>query len=151
MAYCTITEVQNLNPKRTYGASTTPTTTQVNALIDQIAVEIDAVLESQGYTVPVTTPANLVNFLKYVNAYGAAYLAEAGMFPETAEPGETAHWQMLKKVYDNYMKMLTEGKIPASLGIDEGSYGVASYYTEMSDQDDFPDPVFRKRPEDKEF
>lgn len=151
MAYCTSTEVGNLNPKRTYGAATTPTSTQVSALIDQVAVEIDAVLEAHGYTVPVTSPTNLVAFLKYVNAYGAAYLAEAGMFPETAEPGETAHWQMLKKVYDNYLKMLMEGNIPASLGIAEESANAASYYTQMDDQDDFPDPVFRKRPEDKEF
>ncbi len=150
MAYCTSTEVGNLNPKRTYGASTTPTNTQVDALITQVAVEIDAILEAQGYTVPVTAPANLLNFLKYVNAYGAAYLAEAGMFPETAEPGETAHWQMLKKIYDNYIKMLQEGKIPG-IALDSPSESVASYYTEMSDQDDFPDPIFRKRSEDKDF
>ena len=151
MAYCTSTEVGNLNPKRTYSATSTPTTTQVSALIDQVAVEIDAVLESLGYMVPITTPANLVLFLKYVNAYGAAYLAEAGMFPETAEPGETAHWQMLKKVYDNYMKMLLDGKIPPSL--EGGTLGndVASFYTEMADQDDFPDPMFRVRPADKDF
>lgn len=151
MSYCTSTEVGNLNPKRTYGASTTPTSTQVTALITQVAVEIDAILESLGYTVPVTEPANLVNFLKYVNAYGAAWLAESGMFPETTEPGETAHWQILKKTYDKYMDMLLSGKIPPAL--EEGVLGhdVASYYTEMSDQDDFPEPVFRKRPSDQEF
>jgi len=122
----------------------------VGALIDQVAVEIDAVLEAQGYTVPVTSPSNLVEFLKYVNAYGAAYLAEAGMFPETAEPGETAHWQMLKKIYDAYMKNLAEGKIPGH-ALDSPSEAVASYYTEMDDQSQFPDPMFRVRPEDKDF
>ena len=151
MAYAVLADIQALNPKRTYGASTTPTSTQVEALITQVAVEIDAILEAQGYTVPVTTPANLVNFLKYVNAYGAAYLAEAGMFPETSEMGSTPHWKVLKEIYDKYMKMLLEGKIPASLGIGAESINVGSFYTEMDDQDDFPDPVFRKRSEDKEF
>jgi hypothetical protein len=151
MSYCTLQDVQALNPKRPYNTDSTPAVRQVNALITQIAVEIDNILESQGYTIPITTPANLVNFLKYVNAYGAAYLAEAGMFPETTEPGETAHWQMLKKVFDGYKKDLEEGKIPTSL--EEGVLGedVASYYTEMSDQDDFPDPIFRKRPSDQDF
>jgi len=151
MAYCTITEIGNLNPKRTYGAATTPTTTQVNALIDQIAVEIDAVLQAGGYTVPVTTPANFLNSLKYINAYGAAALAEMGMFPEVSEMGQTPHWKLLNDKYEGWMKQLREGEIPRSLGIDSESIGAGSFYTEMDDQDDFPDPAFRIRSEDKDF
>jgi len=151
MAYCTITEVNNLNPKRNYEADTTPTTTQVNSLIDQIAVEIDAVLQAKGYTVPVTTPANFLSSLKYVNAYGAAALAEMGMFPETSEMGQTPHWKILWKTYQDWLKSLRDGEIPSSLGIDSESIGAGSFYTEMSDQDDFPDPSFRMRAEDKDF
>jgi len=151
MGYCTIADVQALNAKRTYGASTTPTSTQVEALIEQVAVEIDALLQAQGYTVPVTTPDNFVNFLKYVNAYGAASLAEASMFPETTEPGETAHWQYLEKKYQSFIKAIREGEIPSSLSPGDTALNVASYYTEMDDQDDFPDPAFRKRAEDLEF
>ena len=149
--YCTLTDVEALNPKRIYGTSTTPTSTQVKALITQVAVEIDAILEAQGYTVPVTTPANLVNFLKYVNAYGAAYLAESGMFPETTSPGETAHWQLLKKIYDDYMKMLMESKTPAGLGVGADVINVGSFYTEMNTPSDFPDPAFRVRSEDRDY
>jgi len=151
MAYCSLAEVQNLNPKRTYGASTTPTTTQVNALIAQIAVEIDAVLEAKGYTVPVTTPANFVEALKYLNAYGAAALAEMGMFPETSEMGQTPHWKLLNEKYNDGIKQLREGEIPRGLGLDEEAIGAGSYYTEMSDQDDFPEPSFRIRSIDKDF
>lgn len=151
MAYCDLDDVKALNPQREYGHDDNPDSSQVGALIEQVAVEIDAVLESQGYTVPVTEPANLVNFLKYINAYGAAYLAEAGMFPETAEPGETAHWQMLQKRYDKYLKMLEEGRIPQALGTSTASFGVGSLYTEMEDQDDFPEPAFRIRSQDLEF
>jgi len=150
-SYCTITEVQALNPRRIYDANSTPTTTQVNALIDQIAVEIDAVLQAKGYTVPVTTPANFLNALKYVNAYGAGALAEAGMFPEVSEMGQTPHWKVLNDKYKDWMKQLRAGEIPRSLGIDSESIGAGSNYTEMTDQDDFPDPAFRIRTEDKDF
>ena len=151
MSYCSITDVQALLPKRTFSATSTPTTTQVNALIDQIAVEIDAVLESQGYTVPATTPANFVNFLKYVNAYGAGALAEAGMFPETTDKGETPHWKVLDDKYKGWMESLEAGKIPPSLGKADEALNAASFYTEMDDQDDYPDPAFRKRSQDLEF
>jgi len=151
MAYCTSTEVQNLNPKRTYSATSTPTSTQVGLLIDQIAVEIDAVLEAQGYTVPVTTPTNFVNVLKAINAYGAAALAEAGMFPEVSEMGSTPHWKVLNDKYNEWMKALRAGEIPPDLATGAAAEMVGSYYHSMEDQDEFPEPKFRIRSEDKEF
>jgi len=151
MSYCTLEDVQALNPKRSYSSSTTPNATQVNALIDLVAVEIDSILQAQGYTVPVTTPSNFVNALKYVNAYGAAALAEAGMFPETTDPGQTAHWQMLNKKYEGWLEQLRKGEIPSSLSPGTSSADVASYYTQMGDKDDFPDPPFRMKSEDLEF
>jgi len=152
MAYCEIAEVQALNPERTYDDSSTPTTTQVNALITQIAVEIDAILQAKGYTIPVTTPDNFVEFLKYVNAYGAAALADKGMFPATSEMGQTQHWQVMMKIYQGWLKDLKEGKAtPSSLAVSSASSELGSYYTEMSDTDDFPEPAFRKRSDDKDF
>jgi len=151
MSYCILEHVQTLNPKRNYNTDSTPSVTQVNALIDQVAVEIDSILQAQGYTVPVTTPDNFVSFLQYVNAYGAAALAEAGMFPETTDPGQTAHWQMLNKKYEGWLGQLRKGEIPSSLAPGTSSADVASYYTQMGDQDDYPDPPFRMKSEDLEF
>ena len=45
MAYCTISDVRGMNPKRSYSDSTTPTEAQVTQYITEIAVEIDNVLE----------------------------------------------------------------------------------------------------------
>lgn len=149
MAYCALSDVQALNPKRTYDDNSEPTSTQVGTLITQTAVEIDAVLQAQGYTVPITTPTNFVNFLKMVNAYGAASLAEMGMFPEISEKGSTPHWKVLWDTYKGWLKALRDGETPfdvATLGGD-----ASSFYHEMEDQDDFPDPAFRKRYEDKVF
>ncbi len=148
-SYCSLSDVQALNPKRTYDADSTPTSTQVTTLINQIAVEIDAVLEAQGYTVPVTTPANFVNALKAINAYGAAALAEMGMFPETSEMGSTPHWKALNDKYNEWMKHLRAGEVPPELGAGEM---VGGYYTDAcEDTENYPDPKFRIRSEDKDF
>ena len=112
MSYCTIANVRSLNPKRTYGSTTTPTETQVNEFIANIAGEIDATLQGRGFTTPVTTPTALVTFLLQLNAVGAAALAERAMFPESQgmEGGTSAgavHW----KQYQDGLKWLREGKL----------------------------------------
>jgi hypothetical protein len=113
--YCDLTDVQALNAKRVYSAISTPTATQVGTLMAQIATEIDMALSCGGYTVPVTSPTELVNVLKTINAYGAAALAEQAMFPETVERGSTPHWKMLWDSYRAWLADLKAGIIPASL------------------------------------
>ncbi len=150
MAYCSTTDVQALNPKQTYSANSTPTSTQVTALIAQVAVEIDAILEAKGYTVPVTTPANFVNVLKAVNAYGAAALAEMGMFPDTSEMGSTPHWKILNDKYNEWLKRLEAGDIPPALA--PSVENVGGYYTDVeTDTENYPDPVFRVNENDLNF
>lgn len=153
MAYCTITDVQALNAQRTYGATTKPTTTQVTALIDQIAAEIDAVLAAKGFTIPVTTPTTFVTFLAAVNAYGAGALAEASMFPELSDAGSTPHWKVLLAKYDAWMKLLIDGSaIPASLDAGtEGENVGGSYLDGDNSGDDYPEPIFRISANDKDF
>jgi hypothetical protein len=148
MAYCTITDVQTVNAKRTYSATTTPTTTQVNSLIDFIAADIDGILAAKRYTTPVTEPTAFVNWLKWLNALGAAAEAEAAMYPEAVEKGSTPHEANLRQKYEDRLEMLVDGKItPQSIRGED----VSSFYHVMEDQDDFPDPAFRKRSEDLEF
>ncbi|MDD4986953.1 MAG: hypothetical protein PHQ43_14490, partial [Dehalococcoidales bacterium] len=79
MAYCQLSDVQELVPKFPISTTTTPTQTQVESLIAKIAVEIDAVLEAQGFTVPIKAPANFVLWLETLNALGAAARAMQGM------------------------------------------------------------------------
>jgi len=128
-----------------------PTSTQVTILINQIAVEIDAVLEAQGYTVPVTSPANFVNALKAVNAYGAAALAEMGMFPETSEKGSTPHWKVLWQTYQDWLGSLRKGEIPPDLALSSSAASVGGYYTDVADKEEYPEPIFRISAKDKEF
>lgn len=113
MSYCTITDVRGLNPKRTYGAATTPTEDQVNEFIEKTAGEIDTVLQGRGLTTPIATPAAFVTFLKQTNSAGAAALAERAMFPEAqglmgATSAAAVHW----KQYQDALKWLKDGALP---------------------------------------
>jgi hypothetical protein len=112
MAYCTITEVKALNPKRTYDTSSTPTQLQVESFITRIGSEIDSALSLWGITTPVTSPVAFVDHLKQLNAYGAAALAEMGQFPEMAIPGTTPHGSKLWQMYKDGLAKLEEGKFP---------------------------------------
>jgi hypothetical protein len=145
MAYCTITDVRGLNPKRTYSTTTTPTQAQVEQYITDIAAEIDNAIQSQGYTVPVTSPANFVAVLKMLNARGAAAQAEIAMFPESG-PGSTPHGAQLLSLYRDGLKALRSGEIPEEITGQTGA-NVASYYTESADKDSYDGPVFKKSSE----
>ena len=148
MAYCTITDIQTINPQRTYSATSKPTATQVNSIMDLIAADIDVILGAKGYTTPVTTPDAFLNWLKLLNAYGAAAEVEASMFPETVEKGSTPHSMDLLKKYEKRLTMLKSGEVtPISISGND----VSSFYHVMSDQDEFPAPAFRKSDSDLQF
>jgi len=115
MAYCAIADVRALNPKRTYSSSSTPTQTQVEGFITQIANEIDSILSSRGLTVPVTAPAHFLAHLEQVNAYGAAALAEMAMFPEAGMPGGTPQGSNYWAIYEKARTRLEKGDLPVSV------------------------------------
>lgn len=152
MAYASLTDVQSLNPKRTYSATSTPSSTQVEALINLIYGQINNVLSSQGYIVPVTTPSELVTALQLLNAAGAAAMAEMGMFPETSDKGSTPHWKALWEMYQDGLESLRKGEIPAGLGKISEELAAGSLYTSGAiESDHYPEPVFRISGSDKEF
>lgn len=122
MPYCTITHVRGLNPTRTYDATTKPTTTQVETMIDQIAAEIDTTLGGRGITVPVTDPTELVTYLQLVNAWGAAAEAESAMFPGSTAK-RTYHYHELRARYEKAMAWLMNGNIS---GVDAAPFSYAS-------------------------
>jgi len=132
MAYCTITNIQALNPKRTYGASTTPTTTQVEAFITRIAEEIDAILAGRDFTVPITAPASLLAYLTHVNALGAAALAEQAMFPETTKPGTSASGANLWKQYQEALAILRTANLPSAGSGGAGAGDLPFSFTEQN-------------------
>lgn len=149
MAYCAIADVRALNPQRTYSATSKPSTTQVEGHIDDIAGQIDTVLKGRGLTTPVTTPAAFVTYLEQVNAYGAAALAEMGMFPEAGGVGATPQGDRLWKLYSQAMKYLQSGDLPSAIQSgDPASFFTEHPITEPTEDYDWRKPKFGK---DKEF
>jgi hypothetical protein len=130
MAYCTITDVQGLNPQRsTYSATTKPSLTQVTGFINQIYGELNAILLSRGLTVPVTAPADFLTNLQLANAEGAAALAEMAMFPEAiGTPGGSPHGQQLWKMYTEFKDWLKNGSLPAGVSLSGGSASPRSFF-----------------------
>jgi len=147
MAYCTITEVEALNPQRgAYSASTKPTSTQVEAHIVTISDELDTIIAGRGLTVPVTAPAEFLSHLKQVNAYGAAALAEMGMFPEAGGLGTSPQGDRLWGIYTRALEFIKTGKLPvtAQSGDPSSFFEENTGDTEPSDEYEWRRPKFRK-------
>lgn len=121
MGYCLVADVEGMtaNRKLTYSATTVPTLVQVQAFIDEIAAEIDAVLSAKGITVPVTTN----DYLKLMNKMGAAAMAEAALNVDgTNEVNSVRDWRWKK-----YNDMLADLKAnPAMSGASVVSCGSRS-------------------------
>jgi len=128
MAYAALSDIQAVNPKRTYSATSTPTSTQVTAFLTDIAAEIDVVLASRGLTVPVTAPAEFLAHLTHVNAVGAAARAEFAMFPEASEsPAGSPQGDRLWSQYQEYLRALRKDALPVTQIADTVP---ASFFTE---------------------
>lgn len=128
MAYAALTDVQAVNPTRTYSGSTTPTSAQVEAFIDDIAAEMDVILAGRGLTTPITTPADLLAHLVHVNAVGAAARAEFAMFPEADEsPAGSPQGSRLWGQYQEYLRALRKDPLPTT---HEADLEAVSFYTE---------------------
>lgn len=138
MAYCTASDIQELIAKFSLTASSTPNTTQVADIIDQIAGEIDSVLSAQGVTVPATTPSEFTKMLEALNAYGAAAGVLKSMFPDSTGAGETPAYQFWETRYRNGLAALKDGSmIPnAVVGTSTGYLAPSTYFLNNPDTED---------------
>ena len=138
MSYCTLADVKGINSKRTYSATTTPTTAQIEDYIDQIAAEMDTVLEGRGLTVPVTTPAAFLKFLVHLNALGASSMAEKAMFPETQGLVSTSSAAVLWKQYREGLDYLAAGNLSSEV-IGDATALPFSFFEQNKDVDTEPE------------
>lgn len=77
MSYATLADVQARDPSRTYTASSVPNATQVGMFILDTAAELDGILSSLQYAVPVSTSATVaLGMLRGFNALGANCLVQ---------------------------------------------------------------------------
>lgn len=148
MAYATLAEVQGLIAQFTIGASTTPNTTQANAIITDVSNEIDVRLASAGFSVPVTTPAYLLDWLGLLNAYGAAAAILKSAFPDAVGPGDTPAYAFWEERYQAGLKLISDGEVaPPGAGSNENNVLPSTYLTRNADAEEaigvIAEPLFK--------
>jgi hypothetical protein len=123
--YGTVADIQRLIgdivASRTFGAGTTPSTTQVEAELDNVAAEINAALDVAGYTVPInaTDYPTAYAAAKAANNYGASARLLSTLPSEAYDPDEQivetgeARPQQYEKLLNRFIKRIEAFKIRA--------------------------------------
>jgi hypothetical protein len=132
--YATVADVQTLLNSAsgtgiTIGAGSVPTETQVEGFIDQVAAEVNSVLRSIGYTVPVTGSNDILMLTRYVAQKAAAKTYDAGYggFGET--PHRIKEWE---EEYKTFLERLISRDMQLVDSDPRSKFGVilAKVYTE---------------------
>lgn len=141
MSYCTAADIEAMNAQRkqTFGAATTPTLTQVNDFIDEIAAEIDAILSAAGASVPVS-PAS--DYLKLINKMGAAAMVEAAKQMEGVEESTEAR-NYRQKRYDRMLDMLAKNPELSGATITTGQAGSVGSRSDATSDYSNPNMTFQ--------
>jgi hypothetical protein len=104
--YCTIEDINGLNPQVPFGPASKPSSVLVEKFIENIAVEIDATLAPMGYVTPVITGSNALNILRHRCAQGALGLAIAVRESGVAPPSEVAKPNLWTQQFEAWLKKL---------------------------------------------
>ena len=105
MAYCTISDLEVLT-EIDWTPTTAPTIAQVEKMIDNVAAEIDGVLQASGYDVPVSG-ADALELLRSINAFGTGPEAYHATFLVEVLPPKVQYWQ---DRYDRFLKSVRAGE-----------------------------------------
>lgn len=112
MAYATVFHVE-AQTTRQFTASSKPQATQIVTLLDNVAAEIDSILRSTGFSLPVaTTATSALELLEYYNALGVA--ARVQDLAPSGRPDDT-----VKDEWDRARAMLAAGNV--DLGADKSA------------------------------
>ena len=145
MAYCDMDDLRRHNPKVTYDAESVPSKDQVEGMITDIAAEIDTTLSARGLTVPVATPAEFLAHLVYVNAIGAAALAEFALWHAPAGVITEGHGNELWEIYVAARNALRDHPLPVAVASAPVSSGSMPFsYFQKNEGDDFYDASLPK-------
>jgi len=107
MAYCTVEDIQALLQAK-FSTEGTPSSSDVEEIIEDVAAELDGLLQAAGYTVPVTSPAGAVRLLKKMNRFCAAVPVWHSSYVEGQAPVRVDSWA---KQCEGFKKLIVEGKI----------------------------------------
>lgn len=124
-----------------FTATSVPSTSDAQVFLDDIAGEIDAILNSRGIGTPVTlasAPQSFLDFLKVTNAIGAAAQIVAALFPHPQGPTGTTYETWLDEQYEQRLAGLRSGEAVPDVvlpGASGGSLARSFWTTNPTDDD----------------
>ncbi len=115
--------IGDIVPSRSFSGSTVPSTTQVEAELDNVAAELNALLDVAGYAAPVVLAdfPFAYNALKAANIYGAAGRLLATIPSESYDPddqiieGGTTRGQMYERYLNQMKKQIMDHMLKATM------------------------------------
>lgn len=148
MPYATMADVQNLVAQITISTTSVPTTTQATAILTDVSNEIEVRLASAGFSVPVTAPAYLLDWLGLLNAYGAAAAVLKSALPDATGPGDTPAYAFWEARYQAGLKAISDGTIsPPEAASNDNRVMPSTYLTRNPDTEedlgDIAEPLFK--------
>jgi hypothetical protein len=109
--YATPSDVHQLNTGRAFTASSKPSASEVGRFLDLTAAELDGILRTRGYLLPIPTAAtSALTLMAHGNALGGAAMVEQG-----APVIDLDRRDQAVRLYDDFKKMLGS----ASLELDD--------------------------------
>jgi len=115
-------------------STTSPTLTEARTFHAGINGQINAALASNGLTVPVTSPDELVAWLGAIEAYGLCAEVLKVRYQDVSGPNSGASWEFFEDRFQAGMDKLWAGTgITALAGLDTGPQ---SYFTRNVDTDE---------------
>lgn len=150
MAYASVSDVTaRLGRFDAPGGSTQPSETEVEAMLDEMSGELDAILATRGVATPVTTPTSFVDWLGSVVAAGVTAQALAIRFPNDLG-SEGAGWAVAYWTdrWDKGVAGLKDGSmVPPELADSASRILPSSYLSDNPDAEvdigDIAEPHFK--------
>ena len=150
--YGAVTGVQarvgDLVPSRAFSGSTTPTTTQVELFLDDVASEMNALMEGAGYTIPLVAGTNpsAYAWAASANEAGASVMVldthpDVSYDPDNPSP-QASRKSSYAAIYKRFLTAISEGTFKADRDTTKlGRFTVGSY---LDDDGKKKVPVFTR-------
>ncbi len=137
MSYSTTEQVNRILGPHAVTATTPVTTSDVDALRSDVSYKIDAVLISEGASVP-ATDTTVTDYLGAMESWGVTAQVFKALFPEASGPGEQpayAYWQSLFTDALSSLPKLVQGWANAGLITLRAKRKASSYFTENKSEE----------------
>ena len=145
--YTDATKVAGLISQFAIDGSSSPTTTELDAIMEDVAGELNTCMAAQGLAVPVTTPDYFLDWLEGLASAGAAARALKSMFPGATGPAETPAYSFWHRIYDNGLKMIKSGDAIPPDAVSTGVIAPSTYGTKHpvtnADVGENAEPMFK--------